>query len=95
MLRVPAGEQTVKGLNFFNPMEQRLLQTMQHGEFNIHGWRRADLIAEHVQLSPSALSALSRQLAHLRILGLIKRWLIPIAFTSLVWGAASLAQPAS
>ena len=68
--RVPAGEQTVKGLNFFNPMEQRLLQTMQHGEFNIHGWRRADLIAQHVPLSPSALS---RQLVRLRTLGLIKK----------------------
>lgn len=63
-------EQTVKGLNFFNPVEQRLLQTMQHGEFNIHGWRRADLIAQSVPLSASALS---RQLARLRVLGLIKK----------------------
>jgi hypothetical protein len=68
--RVAAGAQTVKGLNFFNPMEQRLLQTMQHGEFNIRGWRRADLIAQHVPFSPSALS---RQLARLRTLGLIKK----------------------
>ena len=63
-------EQTVKGLNFFNPTEQRLLQTLQHGEFNIHGWRRADLIAQSVALSASALS---RQLARLRVLGLIKK----------------------
>ena len=62
-------EQSVKGLNFFNPAEQRLLQTLQHGEFNIHGWRRADLVA-HVPLTPSALS---RQLARLRTLGLIKK----------------------
>lgn len=62
-------EQTVKGLNFFNPMEQRLLQTLQHGEFNIHGLRRADLAA-HVPITPSALS---RQLARLRMLGLIKK----------------------
>ncbi len=62
-------EQTVKGLNFFNPMEQRLLQTLQHGEFNIHGLRRADLAA-HVPIPPSALS---RQLARLRMLGLIKK----------------------
>lgn len=62
-------EHSVKGLNFFNPTEQRLLQTLQHGEFNIHGWRRADLIA-HVPLSASALS---RQLARLRTLGLIKK----------------------
>ena len=63
-------EQSVKGLNFFNPVEQRLLQTLQHGEFNIHGWRRADLIAQSVALSASALS---RQLARLRVLGLIKK----------------------
>ena len=68
--RVNAGEQAVKGLNFFNPVEQRMLQTMQHGEFNIHGWRRADLIAHGIALSPSALS---RQLARLRALGLIKK----------------------
>ena len=63
-------DQTVKGLNFFNPAEQRLLQTLQHGEFNIHGWRRADLLAQSVALSASALS---RQLARLRVLGLIKK----------------------
>ena len=45
------------------------MQTLQHGEFNIHGWRRADLIA-HV---PLPASALSRQLAHLQMLGLIKK----------------------
>ena len=44
--RVPVGsEQKVKGLNFFDPAEQRLLKVLQHGEFNIHGWRRADLVA--------------------------------------------------
>ena len=63
-------EQSVKGLNFFNPVEQRLLQTLQHGEFNIHGWRRADLLAQSVALSASALS---RQQARLRMLGLIKK----------------------
>jgi hypothetical protein len=69
--RVSVGtEQAVKGLNFFNPVEQRLLQTLQHGEFNIHGWRRADLVAQDVPLSASALS---RQLARLRVLGLIKK----------------------
>ena len=41
---------------------------MQRGEFNIHGWRRADLL-KHVQLTPSAMS---RQLKRLRVLGLIK-----------------------
>lgn len=38
-------QQTVKGFNFFNPVEQGLLQTLQYGEFNIHGWRRVDLTA--------------------------------------------------
>ena len=59
---------SVKGLNFFNTTDQSLLKTMQRGEFNIHGWRRADLL-KHVQLTPSAMS---RQLKRLRMLGLIK-----------------------
>ena len=63
-------EQTVKGLNFFNPVEQRMLQTLQHGEFNIHGWRRADLVGTNVPMTPSTLS---RQLPRLRALGLIKK----------------------
>ena len=68
--RVSTGsEQTVKGLNFFDPTEQRLLKVLQHGEFNIHGWRRADL----VKLVPMTASALSRQLARLRSIGLIKK----------------------
>jgi DNA-binding HxlR family transcriptional regulator len=46
-----------------------LLRTLQHGEFNIHGWRRADLLA---QLDMSA-SAMTRQLRRLRALGLIKK----------------------
>ncbi len=62
-------EQSVKGLNFFNPSEQTLLKALQHGEFNIHGCRRADL-AGHVLITPSALS---RQLTRLRVLGLIKK----------------------
>lgn len=62
-------QQTVKGLNFFNPAEQTLLKALQHGEFNIHGCRRADL-AVHVPLAPWALS---RQLTRLRMLGLIKK----------------------
>jgi len=65
-----SAEQSVKGLNFFNPVEQRLLQTLQHGEFNIHGWRRSDLVGANVPMTPSALS---RQLARLRVLGLIKK----------------------
>jgi len=68
--RVPVGsEQKVKGLNFFDPAEQRLLKVLQHGEFNIHGWRRADLVA----LVPMTASALSRQLSRLKSIGLIKK----------------------
>jgi hypothetical protein len=59
----------VKGVNFFDPAEKTLLQTLQRGEFNIHGWRRADLLRT-LKLTPSALS---RQLARLRTLGLIKK----------------------
>lgn len=60
---------SVKGLNFFDVTEQTLLRTMQHGEFNIHGWRRADLLA-YLHITPWAMS---RQLKRLRLLGLIKK----------------------
>ena len=63
------GKQRVNGLNFFSTAEQTLLKALQHGEFNIHGCRRADL-ARHVPLTASALS---RQLSRLRVLGLIKK----------------------
>ena len=62
-------EPSVKGLNFFDAAEQTLLRTLQLGKFNIHGWRRADLLA-HLHLTPWAMS---RQLARLRQLGLIKK----------------------
>ena len=67
--RVGADERSVKGLNFFSAAEQALLRALQRGEFNIHGLRRADL-AKHVAMAPSKLS---RQLARLRALGLIKK----------------------
>lgn len=60
---------SLKGLNFFNPVDHKLLRTLQCGEFNIHGWRRADLLAR-LDISPSAMS---RQLRRLRLLGLIKK----------------------
>jgi hypothetical protein len=60
---------SVKGLNFFNYADQTLLRTLQHGEFNIHGWRRADLVAR-LNLTPAAMT---RQLRRLRALGLIKK----------------------
>lgn len=60
---------SVKGLNFFNAADQALLRTLQSGEFNIRGWRHADLAAR-LNISPSAMS---RQLRRLRLLGLIKK----------------------
>lgn len=60
---------SVKGLNFFNSTEQTLLRTLQRGEFNIHGWRRADLLTK-LNIAPAAMS---RQLKRLRVLGLIKK----------------------
>ncbi len=60
---------SVKGLNFFNAADQTLLQTLQHGEFNIHGWRRAEL-CKYLPISPAAMS---RQLKRLRLLGMIKK----------------------
>ncbi len=60
---------SVKGINFFCAADQTLLRTLQHGEFNIHGWRRADLLAK-LHLAPAAMT---RQLRRLRMLGLIKK----------------------
>ena len=60
---------SIKGLNFFSATDQTLLRTLQRGEFNIHGWRRADLLAR-LHISPSAMS---RQLKRLHGLGLIKK----------------------
>ena len=64
------GERTIKGLNFFQRTEQRLLRALQRPEFNIHGLRRADLKPYVDGLSAPALS---RQLRRMRFLGLIKR----------------------
>jgi len=64
------GERTIKGLNFFERTEQRLLRALQRPEFNIHGVRRADLKPWLPELSPSRLS---RQLHRLHTLGLLKR----------------------
>lgn len=60
---------SIKGLNFFETTDQALLHAIQHGEFNIHGWRRSDLL----KLVPLSAAAMSRQLRRLRSLGLIKK----------------------
>ena len=64
------GDRTIKGLNFFERTEQRLLRALQRPEFNIHGMRRADLKQHMPECTDSRLS---RQLHRLRSLGLIKR----------------------
>jgi hypothetical protein len=63
-------EKTVKGINFFDPIDNALLQALQNPRVNIAGIRRADLLALLDQLSPDRLS---RQLRRLRNLGVIKR----------------------
>ena len=60
----------LKGLNFFSRAEQSLLAALQRPGFNIAGLRRADLLPLLGQSSPATLS---RQLARLRHLGVIKR----------------------
>src|SRR6476646_535647 len=60
----------LKGLNFFSRIEQSLLAALQRPGFNIAGLRRADLRPLLTQCSPATLS---RQLARLRQLGVIKR----------------------
>ena len=60
----------LKGLNFFSRVEQSLLAALQRPGFNIAGLRRADLRPLLTQCSPAPLS---RQLARLRQLGVIKR----------------------
>ncbi len=63
-------DRTIKGLNFFERAEQKLLRALQNPAFNICGVRRADLMSFVPELSASRLS---RQLHRLRTLGLIKR----------------------
>jgi hypothetical protein len=65
-----AGGKLVKGINFFSKLEQTLLRALQRPAFNIAGLRRADLLSLFPALSPSSLT---RHLARLRSLGLLKR----------------------
>jgi CRP-like cAMP-binding protein len=66
----PLKGRILKGLNFFSRAEQTLLAALQRPGFNIAGLRRADLLPLLCQSSPATLS---RQLARLRHLGVIKR----------------------
>jgi hypothetical protein len=60
---------SVKRIELLQSLRTTTFASLTHGEFNIHGLRRADL-SPHVPLSASALS---RQLAHMRVLGLIRK----------------------
>jgi hypothetical protein len=61
---------TVKGLNFFNPIEQRLLRALPRPAFNIAGISPRPPFPVLDQLSPATVS---RQLTRSRTLGFIKR----------------------
>jgi hypothetical protein len=63
-------EKTVKGINFFDPLDNALLRALQDPRVNIAGIRRAELLPLLNQLSPDRLS---RQLRRLRDIGVIKR----------------------
>ena len=63
-------EKTIKGINFFDPVDNALLHALQNPRVNIAGIRRADLLPLLDQISPDRLS---RQLRRLRDLGVIKR----------------------
>jgi len=63
-------DKTVKGINFFDPVDNALLHALQDPRVNIAGIRRADLLELVEQLSPARLS---RQLRRLRDIGVIKR----------------------
>ena len=63
-------ERSVKGINFFDPIDTALLHALQNPRVNIAGIRRADLLPLLDQLSPDRLS---RQLRRLREIGVIKR----------------------
>jgi|SRR5215831_7015595 len=61
---------SIKPINFFSPIDQSLLRALFRPDFNIAGMRRSDLVPLAAKLSPSALS---RHLARLRHIGIIRR----------------------
>jgi len=61
---------TIKGVNFFDPVDNALLHALQNPKVNIAGVRRAELAPLLDELSPSRLS---RQLRRLREIGVIKK----------------------
>jgi hypothetical protein len=63
-------DKTVKGINFFDPVDNALLHALQNPRVNIAGIRRAELLPLLGQLPPHRLW---RQLRRLREIGVIKR----------------------
>ena len=63
-------DKTVKGINFFDPVDNALLHALQDPRVNIAGIRRADLMPLLDDISPPRLS---RQLRRMRDIGVIKR----------------------
>jgi hypothetical protein len=61
---------TVRGINFFDAVDNALLTALQNPRINIAGLRRADLVPIIDGISPSRLS---RQLKRLREIGVIKK----------------------
>jgi len=61
---------TVKGINFFDRVDNALLHALQNPRVNIAGIRRADLRSLLDELSPARIS---RQIRRLRDIGVIKR----------------------
>jgi len=66
----PINGRTVRGLNSFSHPEQTLLSALQRPAYNIAGLRRADLLPF---LTQCCSATLSRHLARLRYLAIIKR----------------------
>jgi hypothetical protein len=66
----PVEGRTIRGLYFFSRAEQTLPSVLERPAFNIAGLRRADLLPFLTECSPATLT---RHLARLRQLGVIKR----------------------
>jgi len=63
-------DKTVRGINFFDPVDSPLLHALQDPRVSIAGSRRADLLPLLDHISPPRLS---RQIRRLRDIGVIKR----------------------
>lgn len=59
-----------RGFNFFDPVDQGLLRSLQRPEFNLKGMRRADLRPFNPHLS---VAGLTRELQRLRRFGFLKK----------------------